>query len=532
MVNTFNSECPSNAEVDLTDDKTLKWRNLSKNQFAAKDKDKKPTQTVANVKAITTPAASTLAAANATAPSAATEPTTTTAAAAENQSKISNNNNLSKSKEEQKPQTHSVKTEQQDVDVDLESQSQPIDDDQVAIKPPTSPEQQDVEQKVECVSNSNTGNMLMSETPNTDHAIITQILDQSAESLSASTDKKQSSDGETKSEQMLKQISKSSNGGGGGVGSGSKEHNQGQQVSKNMTMTSLAPETGNVTNLLKASLTTTIKTETDTCLNKSLDTSILSKANQENDEETLATVSVAKHQQQQVVDVAKSSKEDEDALKIQQDINVKTSPTPTIINENAAAAPENITKCEQNKELQTKETEAAAAAKAFDGYVENSRAKTELNNDVNVKTDDTSKAKETANEKSCNTTISANVNVKDKAKDSLTATPIELEATTLATSTAEEPQGLLIMNNNSKNPTTTTTITTNINIANTSSASQANNNANIKSETKPAAANENKKAVNVSSDAAAATTTTATNLNADAEADVDVNVIAKGGKVS
>lgn len=528
MVNTFNSDCPSNAEVDLTDDKTLKWRNLSKNQFAAKDKDKKPTQTVANVKAITTPAASTLAAANATAPSAATEPTTTTAAA-ENQSKISNNNNLSK--EEQKHQTHSVKTEQQDVDVDLESQSQPTDDDQVAIKPPTSPEQQDVEQKVECVGNSITGNMLMSETPNTDHAIITQILDQSAKSHSASTDKKQSSDGETKSEQMLKQISKSSNGGGEG-GSGSKEHNQGQQVSKNMTMTSLAPETGNVTNLLKASLTTTIKTEMDTCLKKPLDTSILSKANQENNEETLSTVSVAKHQQQQVVDVAKSSKEDEDALKIQQDISVKTSTTPTIINENAAAAaPENITKCEQNKELQTKETEAAAA-KAFDGYVENSRAKTELNNDVNVKTDDTSKAKETANEKSCNTTISANVNVKDKPKDSLTATPIELEATTLTTSTAEEPQGLLIMNNNSKNPTTTTTITTNINIANTSSASQANNNANIKSETKPAAANENKKAVNVSSDAAAATTTTATNLNADAEADVDVNVIAKGAKVS
>ncbi|KAM7349030.1 histone-lysine N-methyltransferase G9a [Cochliomyia hominivorax] len=43
MVNTFNSDCPSNAEVDLTDDKTLKWRNLSKNQFAAKDKDKKMT---------------------------------------------------------------------------------------------------------------------------------------------------------------------------------------------------------------------------------------------------------------------------------------------------------------------------------------------------------------------------------------------------------------------------------------------------------------------------------------------------------
>lgn len=526
MVNTFNSDCPSNAEVDLTDDKTLKWRNLSKNQFAAKDKDKKPTQMVANVKAITTPAAaaSTLAAANATAPSAATEPT-----AAENQSKISNNNNLSKSKEEQKHQTHSVKTEQQDVDVDvdvdLESYSQPTDD-QVAIKPPTSPEQQDVEQKVECVSNSITGNILMSAIPNTDHAIITQILDQSAKSLAASRDKKQS-DEETKSEQIIQQISKSSNEAGGA--SGSIEHIEGQQVSK--TMTSLAPETGNVTNLLKASLatTTTIKTETDTCLKKPLDTSILSKANQENDEET---VSPAAEQQQQVVDVAKSSKEDEEQV-----INVKTSPTPTIINENAAAAsaPENITKCEQNKELQTKETEAAAAAKAFDGYVENSRA--------NTKTDDTSQAKETANEKSCDTTISANVNVKDKPKDSLTATPIEQEATTLATFTAEEAQGLLIMNNNSKNPTTTTTttITTNINNAtNTSSASniittQANNNANIKSETKPAA-NENKKAVNVSSDAAAATTTTATNLNADvdaeAEADVDVNVIAKVAKVS
>ncbi|XP_046801891.1 uncharacterized protein DDB_G0287625-like [Lucilia cuprina] len=52
MVNTFNSDCPSNAEVDLTDDKTLKWRNLSKNQFAAKDKDKKP-----GVKSMTTTAA-------------------------------------------------------------------------------------------------------------------------------------------------------------------------------------------------------------------------------------------------------------------------------------------------------------------------------------------------------------------------------------------------------------------------------------------------------------------------------------------
>ncbi|KAL9883026.1 histone-lysine N-methyltransferase G9a [Glossina fuscipes fuscipes] len=41
MSNTFNSECTTNAEVDLTDDKTVKWRNLSKNQFASKDKDKK-----------------------------------------------------------------------------------------------------------------------------------------------------------------------------------------------------------------------------------------------------------------------------------------------------------------------------------------------------------------------------------------------------------------------------------------------------------------------------------------------------------
>uniref|UniRef100_A0A1I8NR74 Histone-lysine N-methyltransferase n=1 Tax=Stomoxys calcitrans TaxID=35570 RepID=A0A1I8NR74_STOCA len=42
MASKFNSECPSNAEVDLKDDKTLKWRNLTKNQFASKDKDKKP----------------------------------------------------------------------------------------------------------------------------------------------------------------------------------------------------------------------------------------------------------------------------------------------------------------------------------------------------------------------------------------------------------------------------------------------------------------------------------------------------------
>uniref|UniRef100_A0A1A9X5N0 Histone-lysine N-methyltransferase n=1 Tax=Glossina brevipalpis TaxID=37001 RepID=A0A1A9X5N0_9MUSC len=41
MSNTFNSECTTNAEVDLTDDKTVKWRHLSKNQFASKDKDKK-----------------------------------------------------------------------------------------------------------------------------------------------------------------------------------------------------------------------------------------------------------------------------------------------------------------------------------------------------------------------------------------------------------------------------------------------------------------------------------------------------------
>ncbi|XP_075159350.1 histone-lysine N-methyltransferase G9a [Haematobia irritans] len=42
MASKFNSECPANAEVDLTDDKTLKWRNLAKNQYASKDKDKKP----------------------------------------------------------------------------------------------------------------------------------------------------------------------------------------------------------------------------------------------------------------------------------------------------------------------------------------------------------------------------------------------------------------------------------------------------------------------------------------------------------
>ncbi|XP_019893462.2 probable serine/threonine-protein kinase DDB_G0282963 [Musca domestica] len=42
MANTFNSEVDlDNAEVNLTEDKTLKWRNLSKNQFASKDKDKK-----------------------------------------------------------------------------------------------------------------------------------------------------------------------------------------------------------------------------------------------------------------------------------------------------------------------------------------------------------------------------------------------------------------------------------------------------------------------------------------------------------
>ncbi|XP_061387552.1 homeobox protein 5 [Musca vetustissima] len=42
MANTFNNEVDlNNAEVNLAEDKTLKWRNLSKNQFASKDKDKK-----------------------------------------------------------------------------------------------------------------------------------------------------------------------------------------------------------------------------------------------------------------------------------------------------------------------------------------------------------------------------------------------------------------------------------------------------------------------------------------------------------